>query len=73
MERALGEDDDDSQGVSLAAAFARPSFPLFDAVLPYLRQLDGQRVGAVTTALGRLEMIRREGAVLMMPEIVVRQ
>jgi protease-4 len=70
---ALGEEDDDSQGVSLATAFARPSLPLLEAVLPYLRQLDGERVSAITTALGRLEMIRREGAVLMMPEILLRQ
>jgi protease-4 len=69
---ALGEEDEDAAGVSLSAALGMKSFPLLDAVLPYLRELDGQRLGAVMTALGRLELIHREGVVLMMPEIVIR-
>ncbi|HVU85883.1 MAG TPA: signal peptide peptidase SppA [Pirellulales bacterium] len=69
---ALGEEDEDTAGVSLSAAFGVKTFPLLDAVLPYLRELDGQRLGAVLTALGRLELIHREGVVLMMPEIVIR-
>ena len=55
------------------ASTAGRTIPLLDAMLPYLRDLDPQLVGAVTTSLGRLEMIHREGAVLMMPEILVRQ
>ncbi len=68
---AMGEDDDDANGVSLSGATTARSFPLLEAVLPYLRELDGQRLQAVMTSLGRLELIQREGAVLMMPEIVV--
>ncbi|HEY1603583.1 MAG TPA: signal peptide peptidase SppA [Pirellulales bacterium] len=70
---AMGEDDDEAKGVSLSAALGVRTFPLLDAVLPYLQNLDGQRVGAITMALGRLELIRREGVVLMMPEIIIRQ
>jgi len=75
---SMGEDDDDTNSVSLSAAFRGAGLkssgsPLLDAVLPYLQSLDGQRLGAVTTALGRLDLIRREGVVLMMPEIVVHQ
>ena len=39
----MGEEDEDAAGVSLSAAFGVKSFPLLDAVLPYLRELDGQR------------------------------
>ncbi|HEY4311169.1 MAG TPA: signal peptide peptidase SppA [Pirellulales bacterium] len=69
---AMGEDDDESNGVSLSTLMSARTSPLLDAVLPYLRQLDGQRLQAVTTAIGRLELIHREGVALMMPEIVVR-
>lgn len=70
---AMGEDDDDAPGVSLAAGLSARTSPLLDAVLPYLRDLDGQRLQAVMMAIGRLELIHHEGAALMMPEIVVRQ
>src|SRR5215475_2519514 len=40
---AMGEDDDDAGGVSLSAALGGRTTPLLDAVLPYLRELDGQR------------------------------
>ncbi|MBI2826354.1 MAG: signal peptide peptidase SppA [Planctomycetia bacterium] len=66
-----GGDEDDAKGVSLEGLKARGGNGLLEAALPYLEQLDGPRVRAIATALGRLEMIRREGAVLMMPEIVV--
>ena len=75
---SMGQDDDDTNSVSLSqvlwGAKAQTSgSPLLDAVLPYLQGLDGQRLGAVTMALGRLDLIRREGVVLMMPEIVLHQ
>ena len=44
---------------------------LVDAALPYLKQLDPQRLKAVLLALKRLEMIQAEGAVLMAPEFVI--
>jgi protease-4 len=42
---------------------------LLDLALPYLQHLDPERVRVIKTALGRLQMIQQEGAVLMMPEI----
>jgi protease-4 len=42
---------------------------LIDLAQPYLRALDPSRAGLVRMALGRLELIHREGAILMMPEL----
>jgi protease-4 len=42
---------------------------LLEAAAPFLRALDPARAGAVRLALGRLELIRREGVVAMMPEL----
>ncbi|HEY2837664.1 MAG TPA: signal peptide peptidase SppA [Pirellulales bacterium] len=73
-----GGDEDDAKGLSLdagrAAGFqaAGGRATLLGAALPYLKGFDPERVSAVTRAFLRLEMIRREGAVLMMPEISVR-
>jgi protease-4 len=45
------------------------STSLMDLATPYLQHLDPQRVKLIKTALLRLQMIQKEGAVLMMPEI----
>jgi protease-4 len=37
--------------------------------LPYLADLDPQRIAQIRMALGRLQLIQQEGAVLMMPEL----
>jgi protease-4 len=42
---------------------------LIDLSQPYLRALDPSRAGLIRLALGRLELIHREGAILMMPEL----
>ncbi|MBV8487737.1 MAG: S49 family peptidase, partial [Planctomycetaceae bacterium] len=42
---------------------------LLELAQPYLRSLDLSRAGLVRMALGRLELIQREGVVLMMPEL----
>jgi protease-4 len=44
---------------------------LLDLAMPHLKQLDPQRLAAVKQALWRLELIRKEGVVLMMPEFVL--
>jgi len=72
-----GGDEDDSKGLSTGAGRAASgqmsgASSLVEAALPYLKGFDPERVSAVTRAFSRLEMIRREGAVLMMPEITVR-
>lgn len=42
---------------------------LLEAAAPFLRALDPTRADAVRSALGRLELIRREGVIAMMPEL----
>ena len=42
---------------------------LLELAQPYLHSLDPSRAGLVRMALGRLELIQREGVLLMMPEL----
>ncbi len=42
---------------------------LLELAQPYLRSLDPARAELVRTALGRLELMNREGVILMMPEL----
>ncbi len=46
---------------------------LLDLAQPYLRSLDPSRAGLVRMALGRLELLNREGVTLMMPELGLRE
>jgi protease IV len=41
---------------------------LIDLAMPFLRHLDPHRVAAVKDALGHLQLLQREGVLLMMPE-----
>ncbi|HUY92217.1 MAG TPA: signal peptide peptidase SppA [Pirellulales bacterium] len=72
MEDVEGQKED-GKHISLDAVVRRGGggASLVDAALPYLKQLDPQRLKAVLLALKRLEMIQTEGAVLMAPEFVV--
>jgi protease-4 len=73
IERVLEEAEgpkEDSHHVSLASPAT--SDALLRSFLPYLEALDPQRVRAVTRALRHLETLRAEGAVLMMPELIVQ-
>jgi protease-4 len=45
--------------------------PFLQAALPLLQRLDPQRLAAVRMALMRLDLLEREGAVLMAPEFIV--
>ena len=45
--------------------------PLFQSVLPMLKQLDPRRAAAVLDAVQRIELIHREGVALLMPEEIV--
>ncbi|MHC4639875.1 MAG: hypothetical protein ACYTBV_20650 [Planctomycetota bacterium] len=45
--------------------------PLFKAVLPLLKHLDPVRAAAVLQATARIELIHKEGVVMMMPEIFI--
>lgn len=67
LEEAEGPKDDSHH---VTAVLPVRGDALFEAALPYLRQLDPHRVSAVVRALRHLETLRSEGAVLMMPEFV---
>ena len=45
---------------------------LLDAALPHLRGLDSHRFESVLRAFHQLEILHREGVVLMTPEFLVR-
>jgi protease-4 len=59
-----GADNDSRKGLDV---LQKPS--ILELAQPYLRSLDPSRAGLVRTALGRLELLNREGVVLMMPEL----
>ena len=66
LERLLDESsDDDRKGLNLAVS---RSF-LFNQAIPVLKALEPARADLVRAALGRLELIHREGVVLMAPEL----
>ena len=71
VEEISGEKDE-SKGLDLGQRVPAARNPsLIDLALPYLQHLDPQRVKAVKTALWRLQLMQQEGAVLMMPEMVL--
>jgi hypothetical protein len=39
--------------------------------MPYLRDLDPQRVSLIVRALERLQLMQLEGVILMMPELSI--
>lgn len=47
----------------------RPGLSLLELAAPLLESLDAPRAALVRSALGRLELINREGVILMMPEL----
>jgi protease IV len=59
-----GADNDSRKGLDV---LQKPS--LVEMAQPYLKALDPSRAGLVRTALGRLELLNREGVILMMPEL----
>lgn len=72
LERASGDRDDGKHVLqAVRSGLAPQGHPLLEAALPYLQQLDPHRLSAVRMALLRLDMLQKDGAVLMMPEIVV--
>jgi len=63
------DDDEGSQRIHIAQS----DDLLVKLAAPYLSNLDPQRTAAVFSALRRLEILRREGVVLSMPEILVSE
>jgi protease-4 len=70
LEELAGEKEED-KGLDALSRSPAPGTSLVDMALPYLEHLEPQRLAAVKQALGRLELIRREGVVLMMPEMTI--
>ena len=70
-----GNDEADRKGLDVAAGRPLPpaagSLPLFELAAPDLKMLDPARAALVRQALGRIELLQREGVVLMMPEMMM--
>jgi protease-4 len=73
MEELAG-DKEEGKGLDVRSRLnATSQLSLLELAMPYLKQLDPQRVAAIKQALRRLELIQQEGAVLMMPEFSIRR
>jgi protease IV len=73
LEGASGNkgEDDVTSGIRTTALTGREA-SMYGAVLPHLKGLDPRRAEAVLRAFQQLEILEREGVVLMMPELAVR-
>ncbi len=68
-----GEEDDDETGtLSLSSAWGSRTTSLFHAAMPYLEGLDPERVRSIEAAFQRLSLIEKEGVILAMPPIEIR-
>jgi protease-4 len=67
IEEASGASED-APGVNLYIGPGTGLASLVDLAMPFLRHLDPHRVAAVTDALRHLQLLQREGVLLMMPE-----
>jgi protease-4 len=65
MTEATGKEDRN------AVSIAHDQTSILRLALPYLQQMDASRVLLIKRGLLRLDLIQKEGAVLMMPEIAV--
>jgi protease-4 len=63
-----GEGDDAD---ATAATIAAPQASLLNAAMPYLRGLDPARMQLIERSMRQLETLNHEGAVLMMPEVML--
>ena len=70
LDEASGDTDSDRKGLGLAVGSPLVG-RLADLALPYLQHLDPARASAVRLALRRLDLIQKEGAAVMMPELSI--
>jgi protease-4 len=71
LEEAAGEKEE-GKGLDLTVRRPITGGPsLVELALPHLKHLDPERVRAITLALRRLQLMQQEGAVLMMPEMIL--
>ncbi len=66
------EDDQETGRLSLSAAWGPRAVSLFHAAMPYLEGLDPQRVRSIEAAFQRLSLIEKEGVILAMPPLEIR-
>jgi protease-4 len=71
IEEALGDSEDEPNRLQVATrkVFKGQQTSLLEIALPYLKGLDPKRVELITQALQRLQLIQKEGVILMMPEM----
>ncbi|MFL5244708.1 MAG: signal peptide peptidase SppA [Gemmataceae bacterium] len=71
LEEALGESEDEPNRLEMAASamVKGRQTSLIELAMPYLKGLDPQRVRSISQALDRLQLIQKEGVILMMPEM----
>jgi protease IV len=64
---------DDAPGIAIHTPGAVAGGPasLVDLAMPFLRNLDPNRVAAIKQALSHLQMLQREGVLMMMPETAI--
>jgi protease-4 len=67
-----GDDDEETGTLSLSSAWGPRTASLFRAAMPYLEGLDPERVRAIEAAFQRLSLIEKEGVILAMPPIEIR-
>ncbi len=68
-----GDRDFNHLAISPSAAVPARASTLLDIALPYLKGLDGQRLGTVQAALRQLDLFQHERVMLMMPPISIRE
>jgi protease-4 len=73
LEEASGNKDDSVETRALRLPTGGRFDSLVDLAMPYIRNLDPERLQVVKLALQRLQLIQQEGAVLMMPELLIRR
>jgi protease IV len=71
IEEASGTTDDAPGLDARARPMAAGPESLVDLALPLLRHLDPPRVAAIKDALRHLQLLQREGVLLMMPEMAI--
>jgi protease-4 len=72
VEDASGTSDD-APGIAVGTRRAVAGSPasLVDLAMPYLQHLDPDRVAGIKQALRHLQLLQREGVLLMMPETAI--
>jgi protease-4 len=71
LEEASGDKDESTELRTLRLPVGGHHDSLVALAMPYLKNLDAERLRLIKLALQRLQLIQQEGAVLMMPEMLI--